>query len=51
MYAEKNGVVLDFQRNYASITGHVSQKSSQREYRPLTQVENKAAKWRGDSDY
>jgi nucleoside-triphosphatase THEP1 len=46
MYAEKHRVVLDFQRNFASVTSHVSQKSGQREYRPLTQVEYQTEQWR-----
>ena len=50
MYAEKHKVVLDFERHYAPLTGHVSQKSSQRKYQPLTQVENQVASWRDDRD-
>lgn len=50
MYAEKYGVKLDFERHYALITSHVSQKTPQREYRPLTKVENIVSKWREDED-
>lgn len=50
MYAEKHGVVLDFERHYAPTSGHVSQKAWQREYRPLTTIEHQVSRIRKDTD-
>ena len=48
MYAERHGVTLDFERNFTAQTASSKTHKSTRSYKPLTDVEQKVSKLRGE---